>query len=217
MSTLDYILHKFDLSFNDRTRMPIEIPNVGRNTLAQWLYELDFKTGVEVGVATGEYSEILCIANPQMKLFGIDPFRPYRGYNDYTRPVTFSKLYENAHRRLAARLNYEFIKEFSADALRRFEDNFLDFVYIDANHQEPFITQDITEWYKKLRPGGILAGHDYARTKARHDTPLNHQVKAAVQAYTSRYDIRPWFILGREADNEGLIRDKPRSWMWIKT
>lgn len=215
MNTLDHILNKFGLSFDDRTPMPIEIPNVGRDSLAGWLHELDFKTGVEVGVAAGEYSEILCKANPQMKLSGIDPFRPYRGYRDYTRPSTFAKLYGDAKGRLAKFPNYEFIEQFSMDALKDFADESLDFVYIDANHQEPFVTQDIAQWYKKIKAGGIIAGHDYTSPRGSGGAPL-HDVKSAVQAYTNKNDIKPWFVLGTFAIVRGEIRDSARSWMWVK-
>ena len=37
----------------------------------------------------------------------------------------------------------------------------LDFVYIDGNHAEPFVREDITNYYTKVRPGGILGGHDF--------------------------------------------------------
>ena len=40
-------------------------------------------------------------------------------------------------------------------------DKSLDFVYIDANHDYKFISQDIDLWYPKLKDGGILCGHDY--------------------------------------------------------
>ena len=215
MNAQDYILNKYGINFDDKTPMPIEIPNVGRGTLAQWLRELDFKIGVEVGVAAGEYSETLCEANPQIKLYGVDPWLPYRGYRDYTRTSTFSRLYEDAKRRLDGRSNYEFIKEFSMDALKRFEDNSLDFVYIDANHQDPYVGQDIAAWHEKVRPGGILAGHDYARPHAKDGT-AQHNVKGAVQTYATQNSINPWFVLGTFAIRRGEIRDAVRTWMWVK-
>jgi predicted O-methyltransferase YrrM len=48
----------------------------------------------------------------------------------------------------------------SADAAERFADESLDFVYIDANHAEPYVRQDIELWYAKIKPDGIIAGHD---------------------------------------------------------
>lgn len=202
MSTLDYIL-----------KMPIELPNAGRNDLARWLHELDFKVGVEVGVAAGEYLEILCKENPQMKFYGVDPWLGYKGYADYTLKSTFQKLRSTADERLKTYVNYEFIEKFSMDAVKDFEDESLDFVYIDANHTEPYVTQDITEWSKKVRKGGIVAGHDYIRAAGKN---VRFEVKEAVQRYMKENNIKPWFVIGLEAKVEGLVRDASRSWMYVK-
>lgn len=215
-ATLDYISNKFKLSFDDKTPMPIEIPDFGRNQLADLLRELDFKTGVEVGVAAGDYSEVICRANPQMKLYGVDPYTPLKGYRDYTRRATFDTFHAEAKTRLGSFNNYEFIYKPSLDAVKDFADDSLDFVYIDANHEEPFITNDVTKWYKKVKPGGILAGHDYSRPKSQDDMSPHHNVKGAIQAYTLKHNIRPWFVLGSWMIKKGMIRDNPRSWMWVK-
>lgn len=215
-ASLDYILNKFNLSFDTNAPMPIEIPDFGRDQLPQLLHELDFKTGVEVGVAEGIYSKILAEANPQMKLYGVDCYVPYEGYRWYTRQTSLDSLYIKVRRRLGPFENYELIKAFSMDAVKRFEDNSLDFVYLDANHEDPFVTQDITQWHKKIKPGGILAGHDYVRTKTIDGQPLGNDVIQAVQTYTKNHDIEPWFVLGLYAKIPGMIRDANRSWMWVK-
>jgi predicted O-methyltransferase YrrM len=37
----------------------------------------------------------------------------------------------------------------------------LDFIYIDANHDYEFVKDDITNALKKIKNGGLIAGHDY--------------------------------------------------------
>jgi len=37
----------------------------------------------------------------------------------------------------------------------------LDFVYIDANHEYEYVIEDIKTAVKKLKPTGIISGHDY--------------------------------------------------------
>ena len=209
MTTLAYLTQKYNLDLTQPS--PIEIPNVGRNNLVFWLQELDFKVGVEVGVAEGAYSEIICKANPQMQVYGIDPWLDYVNYNVYTKTNELSNMYNLASKRLASYSNYKIIRAFSMDAVIRFQDNSLDFIYIDANHQEPYITQDITEWFKKIKPGGIIAGHDYIRLKRTVCHVIN-----AVNSYTTSNNIKPWFLLGLNAKIPGTIRDNSRSWMWIK-
>lgn len=209
-STLDYILKKFNLTGKERS--PIEIPNYGRDNLAELFKELGFKVGVEVGVQEGKYSKILLDANPGVELYGVDPYVPYRWYRDFTRRDTINSHYEAAHKLLDGYSNYKFIREMSEDAVVQFDDNSLDFVYLDGNHEFMHVAVDISLWQKKLRKGGILAGHDYIK----RPMPTATHVLQVVNAYTDSYEVKPWFVLGRKANDEGLIRDKERSWMWVK-
>jgi hypothetical protein len=48
----------------------------------------------------------------------------------------------------------------SQEASCKFQDNSLDYVYIDAGHSHAEVTSDISLWLPKVRVGGILAGHD---------------------------------------------------------
>lgn len=49
----------------------------------------------------------------------------------------------------------------SAEAAREFADSSLDFAYVDGNHAYEYVRQDVESWWSKIRPGGILAGHDW--------------------------------------------------------
>lgn len=209
-STLEFIKNKFGLDLNQKS--PIEIPNFGRNQLADLVNELDFKYAVEVGVAAGEYSAILMKANPQLTLYGVDPWIPHKGYKDYVKQDTFNMLLDKAHERLDKYPNYHFVKKYSMVAVQDFADGSLDFVYLDGDHAFTSVANDVHYWLPKIRKGGILAGHDYM--KVRNEAHIH--VVEAVDGYTSAYDIKPWFVLGRRAKNEGLIRDNSRSWMFVK-
>jgi len=202
----------------------IEIPNVGRDDLAALLHELDFKRGVEVGVERGYYSGVLAKVNPQMKIYGIDPWEsleicknnsPQRRTENHRSQAQINMFYEEARVRLAPYPNYEIIKEYSIDAVKRFKDESLDFVYIDANHEYLFVLDDISMWSKKIRKGGIISGHDYYNTAGSSKFQLN--VKQAVNDYVQAHDIKPLIIWGAHAETPGVFRDKWRSWMWIKS
>jgi predicted O-methyltransferase YrrM len=51
------------------------------------------------------------------------------------------------------------IKADSAKAAELFDDNSIDFLFIDANHQYEYVKSDINSWMSKVR--GVMAGHDY--------------------------------------------------------
>jgi predicted O-methyltransferase YrrM len=209
MNTLHYILDKYVDNFVGT--LPTEISDVSRYSLALWLHELDFKIGVEVGVASGQYSRVLCNYNPQMKVYGVDPWIPYPEYTDYVLKSTFKTLKQDAMNRLLKKPNFEFIEKMSMDAVKQFKDESLDFVYIDANHENPFVYQDIVEWGKKIRSGGIISGHDFTKP---HNTKCD--VIEAVTTYTKENNINPWFVLGAKEKKSGIVRESIRSWMIIK-
>lgn len=210
VSTLKYILEKWDI--DQEQRSPIAIPNVGRDDLAQLFCELGFKTGLEVGVEQGVFAETLCKANPDSTIYGLDAWKAYKGYRDHVTQEKLDRFYESTMKRMAP-YNWYPVRRFSMDALDDFEDGSLDWVYIDANHELPYILNDIIGWARKVRRGGIVSGHDYRKSK-RFDT-RNHVV-FAVDAYTLSYRIKPWFLLGRKEKLSGETRDDARSWFWVK-
>jgi|GEM_PF-6428377 len=120
MDTLTYLSNKFNLpSSIDVDLKPTIIPNFGRHELAELFAELKFKYGAEIGVEQGAYSEILCKANPDMKLFAVDAWTVYRGYKDHTRQEKLDAFYKIARKRLAA-YKCEIVKKFSLEAVNNF-------------------------------------------------------------------------------------------------
>jgi len=99
------------------------------------------------------------------------------------------------------------------EAVKVFENNSLDFVYIDGNHEFRYFAEDIYEWPKKVRKGGIISGHDYF-------TPVQKEVCAVqpvLHAYIGWNDIVTWYVLGSKRRHApGEKRERFRSWFWVK-
>lgn len=55
----------------------------------------------------------------------------------------------------------EILPKDSLTASCQFPDNYFDFVFIDASHKYEETKADIRLWWQKVKPGAILAGHDY--------------------------------------------------------
>lgn len=212
MDSLAYILGKWKIDPDALKTLPVEIPNTSRNDLALLFAELGLVRGVELGTAGGRFAEVLCKSNPGSALYCVDPYAIYNGYRDYTRTEEMAVMRQEAHARLMP-FGVTFIEEFGLNALSYFPDGSLDFVYIDANHEWPYVTQDIYYWAKKVRPGGIVSGHDFYRS-SRKDSKCH--VKGAVQGYTFAFKISPWFLLGRNERRPGEVRERSRSWFWVK-
>lgn len=53
------------------------------------------------------------------------------------------------------------IRMTSLEAAKLYEDESLDFVFLDASHKYKDVKEDMEAWYPKVKQGGIFAGHDY--------------------------------------------------------
>jgi predicted O-methyltransferase YrrM len=49
----------------------------------------------------------------------------------------------------------------SAEVSKKFKDKTFDFIWLDGDHSGEGCAVDIEAWLPKVKPGGILAGHDY--------------------------------------------------------
>jgi hypothetical protein len=202
MDTLDFLIKRFSLNINQRS--PITVPGLDRRELVKLFADLDFTCGAEIGVLLGDHSKMLCEANPRLMLYSIDPWLAYKEYTDLTTQKDFDYVYKTAKEKLSP-YNCTLIRKKSMDALNDFADEFFDFVYIDGNHEFASEANDIHWWLKKVKLGGILAGHDYRKYK---EKSFSHSYEV-VNAYTDAYRIRPWFITDSN-------KEKIRSWLWVK-
>lgn len=61
--------------------------------------------------------------------------------------------------------SHRMIKGDSVESAKLFEDESLDFVFIDAGHRFEEVKADLEAWFPKVRKGGIVSGHDYVAYK----------------------------------------------------
>jgi predicted O-methyltransferase YrrM len=162
-----------------------------REDLAKYFKELGFTVGAEVGVLRGDYSAILCEANPELKLFCIDSW----GYGEKKRREYHLQAYEIAKKKLAP-YHTTILYKLSMEAVLDFDDESLDFVYIDANHRPDFVREDIREWTKKVKKGGIVSGHDYHGDVAGvvDEYVRNNNLELFVTEQKSDKALSWWFI-----------------------
>lgn len=74
---------------------------------------------------------------------------------------------------------YNPIRMDSIEAAKLYEDNSLDFVFIDAAHDTESVINDIKAWFPKVKSGGYICGHDY----------LQDSVKIAVRSQLSNHTV----------------------------
>eukprot|EP01038_Epipyxis_sp_PR26KG_P010306 gene10306-13852_t len=136
-----------------------------RNDISVWLELLGFTSGAELGVQRG----IFALNNLQRwtsckKYILVDLWHHQDNYKDTANVDDKDQelLFKEAKNNLKVFSNKtEFIRNFTTSAALLVPDNSLDFIYVDARHDYCGCKQDIEQWWPKLKPGGIMAGHDY--------------------------------------------------------
>lgn len=122
--------------------------------------------GLELGVNRSDSFMTLLENCPNIsKLYGVDDFKPHHDiWNNRTvdgmeldmiRAETLAKHKHTEHKNKIV-----FIEKNSLEAAKDIEDDSLDFIFIDADHSYEAVLADFQAWYKKVKHGGLIAGHD---------------------------------------------------------
>ena len=113
---------------------------------------------VEVGTFSGENAVIM--AKYFNRVVTIDPWLNGYDKDDHASNADMAEVEKKYLERTEPFINISHIKLPSIEASRQFDDESVDLVYLDGDHQTDAVVADIDAWKPKVRKGGILAGHD---------------------------------------------------------
>lgn len=132
----------------------------------------------EVGVFKGKsllyMGEYLALLGKPAKAIGYDWFNPdWKTYTNGSSPMKgtpsddwMAEAVSNLEK-FCPWNTPEVRRASSWDAAAFHEDESVDAVWIDAGHDTESVQRDITAWMPKIKPGGIMAGHDINMTGVR--------------------------------------------------
>ncbi len=151
-------MEKYQVSLEDLKQITT------REELPALLNKMNAETVVEVGVQMGGYLHILLTSNIKT-VYAVDCWKETgnvaQNDSSYTQDQLDAQYY--VCRDWAKYIpRIKVVREFSVEAASHFEDGSQDVVYLDADHSEKAVWDDLTAWWPKVRSGGILAGHDYS-------------------------------------------------------
>lgn len=110
--------------------------------------------GVELGVASGNFSRTILRRSRCDRLWSIDKWNDHHDPAEY-RDAALKLALAGGGRCIPLRMTF-------AEAALLFLDASLDFIYVDGYaHTGQDEGQTLAQWWPKLRAGGIFAGHDY--------------------------------------------------------
>lgn len=130
--------------------------------------ERDYKRGAELGVAFGGHAEHILENTRLEKLYGVDLYKDYGGTTDaffwdgvQYQQKNYDDLYEFTIGRMSSfGERFSLIRKTTTEAASDVKEE-LDFVFIDALHTDQGVTEDLNNWFPKVRTGGMISGHDY--------------------------------------------------------
>jgi hypothetical protein len=158
----------------------------------------------ELGVAEGYFSEHMLRDWNSSHHYAVD--------NWGTLPVTgdgaFPQDWHNAnYEKSMAKLNpygdrVTVLRGLTWRMAQSVKDGSLDLVYLDAAHYYEAVKQDLEAWYSKVKPGGIVAGHDFVNPA--------YGVLQAVSEFANRLSIKVHVIPEHHESDAGFWFYKPK-------
>jgi hypothetical protein len=124
---------------------------------------------VEIGTWKGQSSAFLAVeiinSGKDIKLDCIDNFtgsviEPGQMFDADNKAGRLLDVFKDNMRPVAG--HYMAIQSDSAAAADLYEDESLDFVFIDASHDYESFKKDLFAWFPKVKIGGMISGHDFA-------------------------------------------------------
>ena len=140
--------------------------------------------GAELGVEQGRFSELILSTVRPKKLYLIDSWIDVMTgkFRNQEETLRQEKNYNDVRKKFQKYLEVEIIRESSVDASKLFENNSLDWIYIDADHSYEGVSKDLIEWGEKIKLGGFMCGHDWT-TKPKKKHGVIFGVNRAVEEY----------------------------------
>lgn len=126
-----------------------------------------FTSGIflEIGVWQGKsiayLAEKIEEAGTNVILFGIDTFQGTGDNMMKEAGMNSDQLYIKYCQNTAQFGNIKTYRGHSHNLPEMFADEYFDVIFIDGDHSYEAVKKDIELWYPKVKPGGIIAGHDY--------------------------------------------------------
>lgn len=110
----------------------------------------------EIGVDQGDFSIMLLKETKPQKLHLIDAWGDPLRYHDGLKDLVRAK-FKNEIEQKVVELNIGY----STTVLKEFTDHYFDWVYLDTDHTYKVTADELAILKNKVKPEGIIAGHDY--------------------------------------------------------
>jgi hypothetical protein len=155
------------------------------------LENIEKPVGVEIGTAEGFTTESLLKTVPTLKLTGVDPYPIYIDW-DNNQPASDKNKEKYIEKTKEYKDRWNHFYKTSDEAASEFENESLDFVFIDGLHTYEQVLKDCQNYYPKIKKGGLIIGHDFARIQDVNKAVLEFANKLGVEVKNAKQDLWYW-------------------------
>lgn len=119
----------------------------------------------EIGVFSGDFSKVIYETVKPSKFYLVDLFTGHASSGDKNgennRKISLDASFKELSNYFNKKDSVELYKGKSTNFLNSLPDYHLDFIYIDGDHSYQGVSEDLMLSKIKVKPGGIISGHDY--------------------------------------------------------
>lgn len=167
------------------------------DSVVQLITEHHYQQVAEIGIYHAVLAQEVSRQCHLNRYYLIDPWVPYGGEGaGYLAQITsgsWNDICQEAYRIFANCPEVRIIRLDSVRASKLFGYEYLDMVFIDADHSYESALQDIRAWLPIIKSGGIISGHDYGTYKG--------VVRAVNEIFKKKVQRLPGSVWYVEKDN----------------
>lgn len=155
------ITQRFNIS-NDWNSRNYNYMFLGFTDMLSELSKIPIRNGtmIEIGSYMGESTMLFAASGLFEKIYSIEPHDGIEEFNEREN-ITWVEVVNEYELNTRYFDNIELISDYSYNVVDRFDDNSIDFIYIDGRHDYESVKRDLELYLPKLKNNGIIGGHDY--------------------------------------------------------
>lgn len=152
--------------------------------------------GIELGCGDGDTTLHLLSNLPNLTLYGIDPYTGYDDFNGHNPKEMLEQNLVNTMQKIDSyKDRFILYRDISDNVVDKFEDESLDFIFIDGQHSYEQVLRDCENYFPKIKKGGLFSGHDFT---------VIDGVNQAVKEFAATKDV------------ETILTTQNDVWYWFK-
>lgn len=172
--------------------------NINRYHISHITKYYNYQNYTEIGIQRGNFLNFILKNTNLNYVYGVDSFQPCNGNQcgwSHSHNIIIDGIKaQNKNKEICLNKlssfkdRFHFINLNSIAYGTSIKDESLDMVFIDGDHSENGVLLDLEIYYKKIKKGGLIVGHDYGGNFGSSEPVV--QVKPAVDKFCIKNNLK---------------------------